>query len=253
MVKAVRALGVLIAGVVVAVGVLVHPVAVAVAAPLGVLAGLACVAHRAQPPVAPMRQRGEWVRVGLIAAAAVATGSLLVGLIVLVGGSPAVALLGVVVVAVPGWCAVRVLGRGRRPVDDTRCERGAPGPALRVAPAPQQPPVPVASLSVAELCRAWRVSYLWLATRDPTRLELVAPARRCHLDELERRPPSRNHHTAHAARPAERRRRERRTRRTRPGEVDRFSDVTATTRPRASTARARTSRWTSHSGKGKSR
>jgi len=117
MVKAVRALGVLIAGVVaavvVAVGVLVHPVAVAVAAPLGVLAGLACVAHRAQPPVAPMRQRGEWVRVGLIAAAAVATGSLLVGLIVLVGGVRG------------GRAAGRRGGRCARLV---RCARARPGP-----------------------------------------------------------------------------------------------------------------------------
>jgi hypothetical protein len=60
-----------------------------------------------------------------------------------------------------------------------------------VLPAAEQPPRRTAeALSTAELCLAWRRSYLALleATPGPARCE-IARLRECLLDELERRDP----------------------------------------------------------------
>jgi hypothetical protein len=101
------------------------------------------------------------------------------GVVVLLGASTASVLVALLVVGVPA----AVLGwRSVRPVEL----------AAAAAPVTVQAPAPApAALSTAELCLAWRRSYLELGElpAGPARDELVTH-RQSMLDELERRDPA---------------------------------------------------------------
>jgi hypothetical protein len=71
------------------------------------------------------------------------------------------------------------------------CAHGGPGDTIPTVTDDRRPlPTEPAALSVDDLCRAWRVSYLRLQdARGPGELEHVVRLRRDYLDELARRHP----------------------------------------------------------------
>lgn len=154
------------------------------------LAGFVYLAHQTPAGTVAFRCRSEWVRAATVAATVIAACYVLAGLVVLLGPSAPV-----LVLLVAGAAIAWRVHAGRNRIADSDDERGhhqrgAPRPALRVVPAVPAPAT-LAEVPTAELCRAWRVSYLTVATtRDPDVREQVATARRHNLDELERRDPA---------------------------------------------------------------
>ncbi|WP_147262997.1 hypothetical protein [Geodermatophilus sp. TF02-6] len=93
--------------------------------------------------------------------------------------------------APPGLGPVTV-GRNERTGD---AAHGEPRPSAVWVPPEQMPsPSATAEWSTERVCRAWRVSYLWLErAREAREVALVARlagVRQAYLDELERRAPS---------------------------------------------------------------
>ena len=124
-------------------------------------------------------------RVGLRAGGATCAGGLvLTGVVRLLGPASGSVILALLLLAAPlawRWLRQRY---GRPPARENRAAE-----RLEVVPAAEQtPPLTFEALSTAELCLAWRRSYVALldVTSYPARCTIVR-VRECLLDELERR------------------------------------------------------------------
>ncbi|HWD03229.1 MAG TPA: hypothetical protein VG674_12340 [Amycolatopsis sp.] len=165
--------------------------------PMAVLAAVAAVIVVLLSFVSLCVQEAAWVERYFgprnATARAMATLALVLGvvglviatLVVLVG--PATALTGTgLLMTAAAWSGWRVRASARRPAP-----AGVRRPAVRPKPAdvpPDDAPVAVTSLSVDELCLAWRRSFVQLQhTHDEQARQALVAARQAYLDELERR------------------------------------------------------------------
>lgn len=192
-----RILGLILVSLFAAVGLVAASTALPLTVALGVLAALGalCIRHEVPEPVILRFGRS---RVGL----AVGTALGFVGVVYAVIGM--IVVLGGAATAVAAAAALALLGyrrRRRAAVRDARpvAECGTDsGDVARKASentrtdvgVRRPPPADPVALSTAELCHAWRVSYLLLnGTRSPEQLEDAAELRRRYLDELADRDP----------------------------------------------------------------
>ncbi|OLT05637.1 hypothetical protein BJF90_00985 [Pseudonocardia sp. CNS-004] len=192
-----RILGLTLVSLFVAVGLVVAGTALPLTIALGVLAALGALCIRQEAPRAATL-RSRFSHVGL----AVGTALGFVGVVYTVIGM--IAVLGGAATAVAAVAALALLGyrhRRRATVRDADPVAGCGADSGDVAQVASEnartdvrvrrpmPPDP-AALSTAELCRAWRVSYLLLqGTRSLEQLEDTAELRQRYLDELANRDP----------------------------------------------------------------
>ena len=180
--KVLRGLGVSIAVAVGGLGILLVPQALPFVIWAGATAAVIGYHSPRAIPVRVLRLRGggRGARAAEAAGAVVGGGAVLVGLAALVGAVGTLLAGGVGAVLL--WRELR----GRQQPRDTREPVPQPGP---VAAAPAMPSA-IARMPTAQLCWAWRTSYLALqTTTDARSLDRLAAMRRCYLDELEHRDP----------------------------------------------------------------
>lgn len=182
-------------------GVLAGTTALVVAViPLAALAGFLVVAHQAASSSTPLTQPGAWTRAGCTTVAAAAASYVAIGIAIILGGAT-LALVVLTTATVLGWQALHRRHVSREVSRDVGASRAAPNPTTGGRfPGPPSPPVKtprdpnsalLAAVSTAQLCLAWRGSYLAVATaRDSVVLQQLSGTRQTYLDELERRNPA---------------------------------------------------------------